>query len=343
MTHSQDLVLDSLVKNFGSARAVDGIDLTIRKGEFVSLLGPSGCGKSTTLMMIAGFERADAGAIHIRGKRVDHLPPERRDIGIVFQAYALFPHLSVRENVEYGLRMRKVKAEERKRVAGEMLELVHMSAFADRDIKRLSGGQQQRVALARALAIRPDVLLLDEPFSALDRKLREELQREIRMLQRSLGITTIFVTHDQEEALLMSDRIAVMYGGKIEQCAAPETLYNCPATEFVAGFIGRGNLLRPGSPIAVRAGADALFDDGGKPLFFRPEAVRKPGGADGLEFAGKVRSIYFHGSARLAEVEIAETRDSLLIDMSAFRDETIRENDRIRFGVPAESLVRVSP
>jgi spermidine/putrescine transport system ATP-binding protein len=233
--------LIDIVKMFGDFTAVDRINLTVKAGEFISLLGPSGCGKTTTLRMLAGFEDPTAGEIRISGQPVSGTPPHKRDVNTVFQAYALFPHMTVSENVAYGLRQRGVgKAEMGQRVA-EALDMVKMRPLAERKPKQLSGGQQQRVALARALVNRPSVLLLDEPLGALDRKLREEMQIELKLLQSQLGITFIFVTHDQEEALSMSNRIAVMLDGRIEQLDDPYTIYEHPASAFVAGFIGQQN------------------------------------------------------------------------------------------------------
>ncbi|MEU0316536.1 ABC transporter ATP-binding protein [Nocardioides sp. NPDC006273] len=237
------VTISGLTKTYGQATAVDGLDLEIRAGEFISLLGPSGCGKTTTLRMIAGFEKPDSGSILIGGKDVVRLAPYQRDVNTVFQAYALFPHKSVAENVAYGLQQRKTpRAETRERVV-EALRMVRMLDFADRSPTQLSGGQQQRVALARALVNRPGVLLLDEPLGALDRQLREEMQVELKLLQSRLGITFVFVTHDQHEALAMSDRIAIMRAGRIEQLADADTVYNQPASAYVAGFVGQQNFL----------------------------------------------------------------------------------------------------
>ena len=233
--------LIDLSKRFDQAFAVRSLNLQVRPGEFLSLLGPSGCGKTTTLRMLSGFETPDTGEIFISGKSVAGLPPYKRDVNTVFQAYALFPHMSVAENVAYGLMQKHVARREINRRVGEALEMVRMVSFAKRLPKQLSGGQQQRVALARALVNEPSVLLLDEPLGALDRKLREEMQIELKLLQSQLGITFIFVTHDQEEALSMSDRVAVMNEGEIVQLDAPDTLYEEPDSAFVAGFIGQQN------------------------------------------------------------------------------------------------------
>ena len=241
-------------KLFGGVAAVDGIALHVAPGEFVTLLGPSGCGKTTTLNMIAGFEQPDGGSILLAGRAVDRLPPFRRDIGLVFQDYALFPHMTVAQNVGFGLRMRRVGTAEAARRVEAALELVHLPHLGARRPLELSGGQRQRVALARALVIRPTVLLLDEPLSNLDLKLREEMRLEIVGLQRRLGITTVLVTHDQSEALAVSDRVAVMNRGRIEQVGSPEEVYERPATRFVAAFLGITNFIAGRAPAAAAAG-----------------------------------------------------------------------------------------
>jgi spermidine/putrescine transport system ATP-binding protein len=236
--------LVDVVKKFGDVAAVDHVDLEVHDGEFFSLLGPSGCGKTTTLRMIGGFEEPTSGLIELDGKDVTWLPPYRRNVNTVFQNYALFPHLSIYENVAFGLRRKKVKDGEIKGRVQETLALVELAGFEQRKPTQISGGQAQRVALARALINRPAVLLLDEPLGALDLKLRKQMQLELKRIQQEVGITFIYVTHDQEEAMTMSDRIAVMNRGHYEQLADPETLYERPATRFVAGFLGISNLLR---------------------------------------------------------------------------------------------------
>lgn len=235
------LCLENVVKTFNKTEVVKKMNLEIKKGELVSFLGPSGCGKTTTLNMIAGFLEVDGGRIEVDGKPVHQLPPNKREMGMVFQNYALFPHMTVFDNVAYGLKLRKVSKNEIKQRVSEALEMVRLSGYEKRYPKELSGGQQQRVSLARALVIKPKVLLLDEPLSNLDAKLRQEMREEIVEIQKKVGITTIFVTHDQEEALAISDRIAVMYEGRIEQVDTPVAIYNHPQTDFVSRFIGEVN------------------------------------------------------------------------------------------------------
>ena len=259
---SPEIELMRLEKHFRDVRAVDGISLEVVGGEFFSLLGPSGCGKTTTLRMIGGFELPTGGRIVLRGRDVTMEPPDRRPVNMVFQNYALFPHLDVGENVAFGLRRRKVDKVEIVRRVGEALELVHLSGYQKRKPNQLSGGQQQRVALARALVNRPHVLLLDEPLGALDLKLRKQLQVELKRVQLEVGITFVYVTHDQEEALTMSDRIAVMNHGKVEQLGTPEELYERPRTRFVADFIGTTNLLSGAVESADVATALVRLDTG---------------------------------------------------------------------------------
>jgi spermidine/putrescine transport system ATP-binding protein len=235
--------LQDVTKHFKDVVAVDGVSLTIADGEFFSLLGPSGCGKTTTLRMIGGFEEPSAGTIHLAGSDVTGLPPYKRDVNTVFQSYALFPHLNVAENIAYGLKRKKIAGDEIRTRVDEVLRLVDLSGFGERRPNQLSGGQQQRVALARALVNRPQVLLLDEPLGALDLKLRKQMQLELKRIQAEVGITFVYVTHDQEEAMTMSDRIAVMNDGRMEQLGEPQSVYELPSTEFVAGFLGASNLL----------------------------------------------------------------------------------------------------
>jgi spermidine/putrescine transport system ATP-binding protein len=258
--------LQGVTKRFGTMVAVDNLNLEVRPGEFLSLLGPSGCGKTTTLRMLAGFEQPDEGFIRISGQYVQGIPPYKRDVNTVFQAYALFPHMTVAENVAYGLRQKGVNKTQIATRVAEALDMVKMSKLAERKPRQMSGGQQQRVAVARALVNRPSVLLLDEPLGALDRKLREEMQIELKLLQSELGITFIFVTHDQEEAMSMSDRIAIMLDGHVEQLADPETVYERPASAFVAGFIGRNNFWT-----GTANGTGALADDGTVFAVSKPE------------------------------------------------------------------------
>ncbi len=273
--------LIGISKSFADVPAVDRIDLSVASGEFLTLLGPSGCGKTTTLNMIAGFLTPDVGSIRLAGRTVDRLPSFRRDIGIVFQDYALFPHMSVADNVAFGLKMRRIAKPEIARRVAEALELVHLSGLGDRPPLALSGGQRQRVALARALVIRPTVLLLDEPLSNLDLKLREEMRLEITTLQRRLGITMVMVTHDQGEALAVSDRIAIMNRGRIEQLGDAHAVYETPVSRFVAEFIGQTNFI-PGSVRqgTVAGGACTVATQAGEFRLLAPLALRDGAAAD---------------------------------------------------------------
>jgi putative spermidine/putrescine transport system ATP-binding protein len=299
------LVLDRLTKRFGAATAVDGLSLSIEQGEFLSLLGPSGCGKTTTLQMIAGFVEPTAGAITLDGADLLAVKPAKRGLGIVFQSYALFPHMTVGENVAFGLEMRGVARGERARRVAEALDLVGLSGFAERFPRSLSGGQQQRVALARALVIRPRVLLLDEPLSNLDAKLREEMQVELRQIQRAVGITTILVTHDQAEAMALSDRIVIMNEGRVEQIASPDRAYDVPASRFVANFLGKSNVLTgriANGRIVIDEEtwpAPCRLDAGSVEVTVRPEKIAFA--EKGLK--GVVRNRLFLGSQWLFQVE----------------------------------------
>ncbi len=276
---SQPLTLDAITHSYGDALAVDQVTLEVRAGELVALLGPSGCGKSTLLRIVAGFINQTAGRVVIADRVVDSLPPNRREVGIVFQSYALFPHLTVAENIAYGLEARgESKATCRERVQ-EMLATVRMEGFAERKPRQLSGGQQQRVALARALAVRPRILLLDEPFAALDKNLRLDMQIEIKRLQRQFGLTAILVTHDQDEAMSIADRIAVMSKGKIEQLGSPVDIYDAPETLFVNDFIGSSNRFAgtveamEGQTYAVRLAGGALWQVASRKSFTKGDPV----------------------------------------------------------------------
>jgi putative spermidine/putrescine transport system ATP-binding protein len=270
-----DIRLRSLVKRYGDVTAVDTIDLDVGRGEFFTLLGPSGSGKTTTLRLIAGFERPDAGTIELAGTEVSDQPPFTRDVNTVFQDYALFPHLSVADNVAYGLRIAKVPKPERQRRVTEALEMVRLPQLGGRRPAQLSGGQRQRVALARAIVNRPQVLLLDEPLGALDLKLRQEMQVELKSIQEQVEITFVYVTHDQEEALTMSDRLAVFNEGKIVQIGAPAEVYERPASEFVAGFVGVSNVLeRDGRRFTIRPEKIRLLDQPRDGLYVETGVVR---------------------------------------------------------------------
>jgi putative spermidine/putrescine transport system ATP-binding protein len=309
--------LENLTRRYGAVTALDGLDLTLNRGEFIALLGPSGCGKTTALRLLAGLEDSDGGRVVVDGKDVTRLPTNKRDMGMVFQAYSLFPNMTARQNVAFGLRLRKVSDSERNKRAGDMLDLVGLSKQADRYAHQMSGGQQQRVALARALAIQPTVLLLDEPLSALDAKVRAQLRDEIRRVQLEVGITTLFVTHDQEEALAIADRVGVMNAGRLEQLAAPVDVYHRPATPFVAEFVGLSNRL----PCTVR-GAEAdvlgirmpLVDpstaDGAAVALVRPEAVSletvtQPGAA-AEALVGPVIATSFLGGISRVTIDLGE-------------------------------------
>ena len=301
----------SLVKRYGDHAAVDNITLKVRQGEFVSLLGPSGCGKTTTLKCLAGFEEADDGRILFDGLDVSRLPPERRDIGMVFQNYALFPHMTVEQNLAFGLEMRRIARPEITRRVGAALELVQLSGLGKRYPRELSGGQQQRVALARALVIEPKILLLDEPLANLDAKLRDEMRTFIRELQQRVGITTIYVTHDQAEAMTMSDTVVVMFAGRIAQAADPETIYDRPASKAVATFVGQANILSCMAPDSADGGRGLKTAGGRIPMpdalsrrdfatidiMARPEAIRVVSADDpGTHIKGRIVSRYFHGA-----------------------------------------------
>mgnify|MGYP005846803999 CR=1 FL=1 len=344
--------LEDLRKSYGAVEAIRGVSLEVREGELLTLLGPSGCGKTTTLQAIAGLVEPDGGEIWIGGTAMRGVPPHRRDVGLVFQSGALFPHLSVRENVEYGLKMRRVPAGERRRRAEEMLALVGLEGLGDRAPKQLSGGQQQRVALARALVIRPRVLLLDEPLSALDLALRQRLRTEIREIQQRLGITTIFVTHDQVEALSLSDRIAVMNQGAVEQVGAPVEIYARPRSSFVAGFVGETNrlaaevvatedgrtVLRTSGGLLVQASNDGRPTETGSMaiVFVRPDAVRLERAEVGDDEVAEVVLGLFLGTAVRYEVRVPGG-GKLFADVEAGRAD-LRVGERVRVTCSAEGV-----
>jgi len=313
------IVLDRVTRSFGSVRAVDDVSLEIAEGEFFSLLGPSGCGKTTTLRVIAGFEEADQGRVVLAGEDVTFVSPRKRKVNMVFQDYALFPHMSVAENVAFGLKLKRVPGEEVRDRVAEMLSVVQLEGYEGRSPAELSGGQRQRVALARALVNRPSALLLDEPLGALDLKLRREMQLELKQIQQRTGTTFVYVTHDQEEALTMSDRIAVMEGGVVQQVDAPRALYEGPATPFVADFIGTSNLIelevsrRDGELAVMDLGEGMRLvarDPGGRPgplrITVRPEKIRIGARAanGGSRVSGRVVEQIYLGSLSQTVVEV---------------------------------------
>jgi putative spermidine/putrescine transport system ATP-binding protein len=342
------LELQDLHRDFGAVKALDGIEIALGEGEFLSLLGPSGCGKTTALRLVAGFDRPDGGRIVVDGKDVTRVSPNKRDMGMVFQAYSLFPNMTASQNVEFGLKIRGKDRSDRHKRVGDLLELVGLGHAGDRYPHQLSGGMQQRVALARALAIEPRVLLLDEPLSALDAKVRVQLREEIRRIQLELGITTLYVTHDQEEALSISDHVAVMYRGRIEQMGAPAEMYSAPATPFVAEFIGtmnrleatvvdpdRGTIETGGVTLTVAAAR-------GKPrgarvlVLIRPETVDvvAANGAGANTLSGEVLTHTFLGP--VTRLRIAGDSTSLIADMPTARAAALPPGSKVDASLPAE-------
>jgi putative spermidine/putrescine transport system ATP-binding protein len=308
--------MENLSRRYGPVVALNELTLTMAPGELVALLGPSGCGKTTALRLVAGLEEANSGHVVFGGKDVTGLPASKRDVGMVFQAYSLFPHMTAMQNVAFGLTLRHKTADERRRRAGEMLEMVGLSGYADRYASQLSGGQQQRVALARALAIQPTVLLLDEPLSALDAKVRSRLRDEIRRVQLEIGITTLFVTHDQEEALAIADRVGVMQSGHLEQLGPPTEIYSRPATPFVAEFVGLTNRIKGtvrGGRVEVRGTSIPLVQpdvaDGPATALVRPEAVTLAGNGEMQEgpLVGTVIAVAFLGAMSRVTVDLGDT------------------------------------
>ncbi len=321
--------LRNVSKAYGDFRAVDDVDLVVSASEFVTLLGPSGCGKTTTLRMIAGFVLPSSGSIVLGGRDVTNIPPHKREVGLVFQNYALFPHMSVAKNVEFGLKMRGIAESERVARVRDALQLVQLGDLGDRFPRQLSGGQQQRVALARALVIRPKVLLLDEPFGALDKQLRDHMRTELRALQQKLEICTIFVTHDQDEAMSMSDRICVMARGKVQQIGLPGEIYERPNSRFVADFMGRSNLIR--ARIVGSADDGATLIEAGElrltsrnrdvcgsaelTAMIRPEHITlRPAGTSNESFRAQVRSVTYLGPVVHYEVQFPKGQ-SVIVTM----------------------------
>jgi spermidine/putrescine transport system ATP-binding protein len=361
MSAAPMIEVSGVTKRFGDFTAVSDVHLEIAAGEFITLLGPSGCGKTTLLRMLSGFEQPDAGRICIDGEDVTHLAPYRRNVNQVFQSYALFPHLSVRDNIAFGLRMQKLPAAEVAHRLAEVVELVALAGFEDRKPAQLSGGQRQRVALARAIVPRPKVLLLDEPLSALDAKLRHQMQLELKRLQQHLGMTFVFVTHDQEEALTMSDRIAVFDQGRIEQLGTGNEIYLQPRTAFVADFIGEANLIevtlltREGPLVRLRlaGGLELVLPDSAWPadltsalLSIRPEKVlvsKSPMVAENV-FAARVVSEVFKGATdNLQLATAAGTRLSAVVTNASALHAAIHKGDEVFCGLHADDLVVVRP
>ncbi len=352
MEQSEAIRIDGITKKFGDFVAVDNIDLEVSSGEFFSLLGPSGCGKTTMLRMLAGFEVPTSGSIVLNGEPVENVPPHKRNVNMVFQSYALFDHLDVQDNIAFGLKRRKVAKEEIGRRVGDALELVDLSTRATARPNELSGGQRQRVALARALVNKPQVLLLDEPLGALDLKLRRQMQVELKAIQREVGITFVYVTHDQEEALSMSDRIAVMSAGRVIQCASPEEVYEHPSEEFVAGFIGISNLLqgKVESRGQVRVGDVCLpvpdLDDSysvgdSVQIAVRPEKVAvdeidKPAYkivADMFTVQGEIESMVYLGVGNQLTLRLSNGGRLVALEQATYR---VQSHDQWKIGQPVK-------
>lgn len=347
--------LKDIVKRFGRNTVVNHVDLTIGDGEFFTLLGPSGCGKTTLLRMIAGFNAPDEGDILFGGQSVLHLPAHKRDTGMVFQNYALFPHLSVADNVAYGLKARGIKGREMRERVQNILEAVQLGGMESRYPRQLSGGQQQRVALARALVIRPRVLLMDEPLSNLDAKLRVSMREEIRRIQQSLGITTVYVTHDQEEAMAVSDRIAIFYAGHLQQVAGPATVYFSPANRFTAEFMGSCNILETVCTSFDVAAGMATVTAGGReftlraeaaekgavlPIMLRPDWIELAGPDSPNRFNGTIRERMFLGESIVYQVEALGC--TLRVDMPSLnRNSMFAPGDQVMLSFAPESPVTV--
>jgi spermidine/putrescine transport system ATP-binding protein len=348
-----EVKLIDLVKRFGDVTAVDGINLLMPPGEFFSMLGPSGCGKTTTLRMIAGFEQPTSGEILLDGEDMAFTPPHKRNVNTVFQSYALFPHLSVFDNVAFGLRRAKVSKHEIKQRVAEALGMVQMDTYGKRKPSQLSGGQQQRVALARALVLKPAVLLLDEPLGALDAKLRKALQIELKALQQQVGITFIYVTHDQEEALTMSDRIAVMSDGQVEQVAGPQEVYEEPSTTFVADFLGVSNLMTATAHGAdngrcrvslgefdLHAGQGESSTRGETKIVIRPERIHlEPQDSTGENrIPGMVERVVYLGNANQVIIRLAHGESVQALVQNTGEELHYSQGDPVRVHLPAEAL-----
>jgi putative spermidine/putrescine transport system ATP-binding protein len=344
--HGVAVAFEEMHRWYGPVHALDGLSIDIAPGELIALLGPSGCGKTTALRALGGLDEVDSGRILVDGKDITHVPANKRDMGIVFQAYSLFPNMSARDNVGYGLRLRRVDTATRKKLADEALDLVGLSSQASRYPHQMSGGQQQRVALARALAIRPKVLLLDEPLSALDAKVRRQLREEIRRIQIMVGITTLFVTHDQEEALAMGDRVGVMSAGRLEQIDTPSELYDRPRTSFVAEFVGLTNRV-PG----VASGAEVTVFGQSVPLLpgsagpgrvtalVRPEAIRLVPDAAGT---ARIVAVSFLGSLCRTQVSLADTT-LLVAQTAASETASLAPGTAVRVEVQPSPVFAVEP
>jgi putative spermidine/putrescine transport system ATP-binding protein len=343
--------LENLRRSYGNLNALDGLSLDIEPGEMVVLLGPSGCGKTTALRILAGLDRADEGVVRVGGEDITRVPANKRDMGMVFQAYSLFPHLTVRDNVAFGLRLRGQDRSRRLARAREVLDLVGLSRFEDRYAHQLSGGQQQRVALARALAVEPAVLLLDEPLSALDAKVRVQLREEIRRVQLDVGTTTLFVTHDQEEALAVADRVGVMNSGRLDQIAGPTELYARPATRFVAEFVGLSNRLRTevsdGSADVLGTRLpllDGSVERGEGHALVRPEAVQVEAVEAAQDANGRVVSVAFLGPFSRVQCRLSRGGDDgqiIVAQLPSADVQHLRQDQAVRIGVAAEAVLVV--
>lgn len=352
MSSGIDIELSHCGKRYGNMNILNDVSLKVGTGEFITVLGPSGCGKTTTLRVIGGFIIPDEGTVSIRGRDVTNLPPYRRNIGVVFQNYALWPHMTVFEILAFGLKIRKLPREEIARRVDSALEMVRLTGLKDRYPRELSGGQQQRVAMARALAIDPEVIILDEPLSNLDRRLREEMRIELKRLQRSLGVTMLFVTHDQEEALSMSDKVVVMQSGYIQQVADPRTVYERPANSFVAGFLGSANFLdatvvesRSNGKGIVRLAGGALVSAYSPEqravgeqvrLIVRPEwmtLVRQTSADGANELSGSVREIIYEGSAIRYGISLDQNPENLVFLQERSNSDVLNPGDKVKINV----------